>query len=71
MPCCGRPANNAKKGGGEAAYHSRYAYRSSSQLARLNEIGASKCVPCSAITVGDPCTVCGNPKKQEIKEDTG
>jgi len=70
MPCCGRPANNGK--GGEAAYHSRYAYRSSSQLARLDEIGASKCKPCDAITVGEPCSVCGNPKQQEEKkEETG
>ena len=69
MGCCGRPNNNANKG--EAGYHSRYAYRSSSQLARLEEIGASRCEKCDAYTVGDPCTVCGGSKeKEEDKEET-
>ena len=72
-PCCGRPNNSSQKGQGEAGYHSRYAYRSSSQLERLEEIGASSCSTCSAFTVGDPCTVCGDPKpkKEEQKEGTG
>ena len=61
MGCCGRPANNVQKGGGEVAYHARYAYRSSSQLARLEEIGASRWATSAALTGGDPGSVWGIP----------
>ncbi len=64
MPCCGRPDSRAKKSG-EAAYYSRYSYLSSSQRARQAQVDpASRCKPCAALTVGDPCTVCGMPKTQ-------
>jgi len=68
MPCCGRPSNNAKKG--EAAYYERYAFLSSAQKERQAKVAGSQCQTCKALTVGDPCTVCGNPKseKQEDKE---
>ena len=62
MPCCGRPDNRAAKGGSEAEYYARYAYLSKEQRARQLELVGSKCPICDALTVGDPCSICGNPK---------
>lgn len=68
--CCGRPDNRAKKGGGEAEYYSRYAYLSNHQRARQAELVGSKCATCDALTMGDPCTICGTmkTKPEEAKE---
>ena len=61
MPCCGRP-NNRNQKGGAAGYYERYTYLSSRQRARQEKLVGSKCESCDALTVGDPCSVCGNPK---------
>jgi len=63
MPCCGRANNNANKGA--AGYYERYAFLSSAQKEKQLQIAGNNCVTCSAITVGDPCSVCGNPKNEE------
>jgi hypothetical protein len=64
MGCCGRPDNRAGKGG-QAAYYERYAYLSSSKRAKQAELVGSKCETCAALTMGDPCSVCGQSKTQE------
>jgi recombinational DNA repair protein RecR len=69
MPCCGKPNNRAKKGAAE--YYARYAYLSSHQRAKQLEIAGSKCKTCDALTAGDPCSICGNSKQSEQKEETG
>lgn len=64
--CCGRPDNRNQKSSAKN-YFDRYAYMSSHQL-KLKEkmVGAgSKCSKCDAITVGDPCNVCGGVKVKE------
>ena len=66
-PCCGRP-NNRNKQGGEAGYYARFAYLSSHQKARQAQLSGSKCEACAALTVGDPCSVCGKAKNEEQKE---
>jgi hypothetical protein len=63
MGCCGRPNNRAGKGG-PASYYERYAYHNSHQIAEQIKISGSKCVTCDALTMGDPCSVCGNSKTQ-------
>ena len=60
MPCCGRTNNNAKKGA--SAYYERYAFLSSAQKEQQLKIDGVNCTSCSAITIGDPCSICGNPK---------
>ena len=70
MPCCGR-ANNRIQKAGNAGHHGRYAYRSSSQIAQLEKIGASRCNTCNAFTVGDPCSVCGQSKAQKEEQEKG
>ena len=71
MGCCGRPDNRSNKGG-PAAYYERYAYLSSHQRAKQAELVGSKCKSCDALTMGDPCTICGAKKtkfqEQETKE---
>jgi len=58
MGCCGRPNNNPTK----QNYYERFAYLSSSQIEqKINTVG-STCPTCQAITLGDPCKTCGNPK---------
>lgn len=63
MPCCGRPDNRQNKGG-SAEYYKKYAYLSSHQRAEaeklIGQIGM--CASCDALTMGDPCTICGKPK---------
>ena len=67
--CCGRPNNRAnKKGGGEADYYARYAYLSSHQRARQAELVGSKCTTCDALTMGDPCSICGTSKTTPTEE---
>ena len=63
MPCCGRPDNRQNKGGG-ADYYKKYAYLSSHQREQAEKlIGAiGMCASCDALTMGDPCTICGKPK---------
>ena len=66
--CCGRPANNANKGGAKS-YYERYTYLSSHQRAKQAELIGSKCPSCDALTTGDPCTICGTQKTTpEVKE---
>ena len=62
MPCCGRPDNRQRKSGA-AGYYDRYTYLNSHQRAQQLKVSGSKCEHCDALTVGDPCTVCGNSKQ--------
>ena len=62
MPCCGRPNNRATKGGGEAEYYQRHTFLTAAQKAKQQQLGVSNCKKCDALTIGDPCNVCGNPK---------
>jgi len=68
MGCCGRPDNRQNKGGAKE-YYQKYAYLSSHQREQaeklIGQIG--KCTSCDALTMGDPCTICGQPKS--IKEE--
>lgn len=68
MACCGRPNNRAQKDEGPAAYYARYAYLSKEQRRQQLALVGTSCKSCDAITVGDPCSVCGNPKAP--KEET-
>ena len=61
-PCCGRPAQTKGK---TNDYYSRYAYMSSGQKQKQLAAVGSQCPTCSALTVGDPCTVCGQEKAKE------
>ena len=71
MGCCGRPDNRANKGGA-AGYYERYAYLSSHQRAKQLELSGSKCKTCDALTMGDPCTICGAKKtKPEVEAKEG
>ncbi len=67
MPCCGRTDNRANKGGA-AGYYERYAYLSSSKRAKQAELVGSKCTTCAALTMGDPCSVCGGSKTKKDEE---
>lgn len=64
MPCCGRPNNRANKldKNGAAAYYERFAYLSSHQKEQQQALVGTQCASCAALTVGDPCSVCNNPK---------
>lgn len=66
-PCCGRPNNRS----GPAGYYERYAYLSSSKKTKQAEISGSTCKTCSALTMGNPCSVCGGSKtnKEQEKEE--
>ncbi len=66
-PCCGRPNNRAGKGD-EAAYYARHAYLTSAQKEKQRQLGVSNCEKCDALTLGDPCNVCGNPKTSGEEE---
>ena len=66
-PCCGRP-NNRQKKSGSAGYYEKYAYLSSHQKEQQVKVSGSKCESCDALTMGDPCTVCGNPKQINQEE---
>lgn len=70
MGCCGRPDNRGSKEGA-AGYYNKYAYLSSAQREKAQKIAGNigKCFNCDALTAGDPCTICGNPKiKKEEQE---
>jgi recombinational DNA repair protein RecR len=71
MGCCGRPDNRQNKGGGAAEYYKKYAYLSSHQQEQAEKlIGAiGKCVSCDALTMGDPCTICGQPKSTKEEQE--
>ena len=64
MACCGRPNNRANKldKNDAEAYYERFAYLSSHQKAQQLQLVGSQCTSCAALTVGDPCSVCGEPK---------
>ena len=67
MGCCGRPDNRQNKGAKE--YYQKYAYLSSHQQEQAEKLMGTiaKCTDCDALTMGDPCTICGQPKS--IKEE--
>ncbi len=67
MGCCGRPDNRQNKGAKE--YYQKYAYLSSHQQEQAEKLMGTiaKCVSCDALTMGDPCVICGQPKS--IKEE--
>lgn len=58
MGCCGRPDNRTVKGN----YYDRFAYLTKHQRQMQAETVGTSCPTCDAITLGDPCKVCGNPK---------
>jgi recombinational DNA repair protein RecR len=62
MGCCGKPNNRARKSGANS-YYERYAYLSSRQQQKAADLGIAHCKKCGAYTSGDPCTICGTPKK--------
>ncbi len=64
MGCCGRPAQRQSNNKNQD-YYSRYAYLSSSQRAKQVQATGSMCSTCSALTTGDPCTICGQKKVKE------
>ena len=64
MPCCGRPNNRKQKSSSQKSYYERYAYLNSHQRAKQQPAG-STCSNCDAITMGDPCAVCGQVKSQK------
>jgi hypothetical protein len=68
MPCCGRPNNRPQKDNGAKDYYARYAYLNHHQKAQQLAAVGTKCPACDALTVGDPCSVCNNPKPP--KEET-
>jgi len=68
MPCCGRPDNRAKKSR-DKSYFEKYAYLSSSQKRLQTQLEGSKCEACDALTVGDPCSVCGKSKTQSEAQE--
>ena len=55
---------------GAAGYYQKYAYLSSSQQEAAQKVVGkiSTCASCDALTVGDPCIVCGNPKVQKEEQ---
>jgi len=63
--CCGRPNNRAAK---EGNYYERFAYLSSHQKQVQADTVGTTCPTCDAITLGNPCQVCGNPKDQPKAE---
>jgi len=67
MGCCGRPDNRQNKGAKE--YYQKYAYLSSHQQEQAEKLMGTiaKCESCDALTMGDPCVICGQPKS--IKEE--
>ena len=68
MSCCGRPNNRANKEGA-AGYYRKYAYLSTRQIEQAGKVvgHVGKCKYCDALTVGDPCTICGNPKEKKAE----
>lgn len=67
MPCCGR-ANNRNQKSNQKSYYDRYTYLNSHQRAKQAAQQAGKCKTCNALTMGDPCAVCGQ-VKQNVKEE--
>lgn len=64
MPCCGR-TNNRKKKSNNKSYYDRYAYLNSHQRAKQTQLQGSNCKNCGALTMGDPCAVCGQVKQNK------
>lgn len=67
MPCCGR-ANNKNQKSNTKSYYDRYAYLNSHQRAKQVAASGSDCKNCAALTMGDPCAVCGQVKNQSKEE---
>jgi recombinational DNA repair protein RecR len=70
MGCCGRP-NNRQNKEGASGYYQKYAYLSSHQREQAEKIVGQmgKCIPCDALTMGDPCTICGKPKTTKEEQE--
>lgn len=70
MGCCGRPDNRQNKGGA-SDYYKKYAYLSSHQQEQAEKLLGSiaKCKSCDALTMGDPCTICGQPKSTKEEQE--
>jgi recombinational DNA repair protein RecR len=68
MGCCGRPNNRRQKSNNNQSYYDRYAYLNSSQRAKQLQQQGSTCKTCAALTMGDPCAVCGQVKNQDKEE---
>ena len=60
MGCCGRPDSRAVK----ENYYERFAYLTNQQKRTQAETVGTSCPTCDAITLGEPCSVCGNPKNK-------
>jgi recombinational DNA repair protein RecR len=69
--CCGRPNNRASKNGAAGYHQTRYAYLSSHQIEQAEKVigQMGKCNSCDALTLGDPCTICGNPKTSKEEQE--
>ncbi len=67
MGCCGRPDNRRQKSNNKS-YYDRYAYLNSNQRAKQLQQKGSSCKNCAALTMGDPCAVCGQVKNQDKEE---
>lgn len=62
MGCCGRPNNNPQNN--KSNYYQRYGYLTSAQKEAQLKLHGSKCSKCDALTIGDPCSVCGTAKAE-------
>ncbi len=67
MGCCGRADNRVKKSINKN-YYDRYSYLNSQQRAKQLKQQGSSCKNCAALTMGDPCVVCGQVKNQNKEE---
>jgi recombinational DNA repair protein RecR len=68
MPCCGRANHRRRKSSSQKNYYDRYAYLNSHQRAKQLQQMGSPCKNCAALTMGDPCAVCGQAKNQSKEE---
>lgn len=68
--CCGRP-NNRQNKEGAAGYYQKYTYLSSHQREQAEKLVGQmgRCEKCDALTMGDPCTICGAPKTQKEEQE--
>ena len=67
MSCCGR-ANNRRQKSNNQSYYARYTYLNSHQKAKQLQQQGSTCKNCAALTMGNPCAVCGQSKNQDKEE---
>ena len=69
MGCCGRPDNRQNKGAKE--YYQKYAYLSGHQQEQAQKLMGTiaKCEGCDALTMGDPCVICGQSKSTKEEQE--